>query len=180
MIQEGYAEAIAGDAVRIERLLPGPVERVWAWLAEPERRRLWLAGGEMDPFVGGVIELHFRHAELSDDRELVPEHYRQMHEHGHVNRGRITVYQPPRLLAYTWGHGPDDASEVRFELTPQGDRVRLVLVHQRLQRGDMAVVAGGWHAHLAILGDRLRGLDPEPFWTLHAAVDAEYRRRLPA
>src|SRR5690606_37538578 len=47
------------------RVLPGPVERVWAFLVEPEKRRLWLAGGEMEPRPGGKVALHFRHAELS-------------------------------------------------------------------------------------------------------------------
>src|SRR5690554_1666625 len=150
-----FARTVAADTVRIERLLPGPIERIWNWLTDPEKRRLWLAGGEMEPFVGGNVELQFRHAELSEAGEPVPERYRAMHEHGHVNRGRVTEYQPPRLLAYTWGHGPGDDSEVRFELSPDGERVRLVLTHRRLQGNDMSSVAAGWHAHLGILGDRL-------------------------
>ena len=31
--------------VEIRRLLPGPVERVWAYLTESELRRQWLAAG---------------------------------------------------------------------------------------------------------------------------------------
>lgn len=30
--------------VRLERLLPGPVERVWDYLTQPDLRRTWLAG----------------------------------------------------------------------------------------------------------------------------------------
>ena len=33
--------------LRIERLLPGPIERVWAYLTESDLRRKWLAAGEM-------------------------------------------------------------------------------------------------------------------------------------
>jgi hypothetical protein len=44
----------------------------------------------------------------------------------------------------------------------------------------MLSVAGGWHTHLAILGDNLEGRTPRPFWSTHAKAEAEYARRLPA
>lgn len=170
------AERIAEDAVRLERLLPGPVERVWAWLTDPGLRRRWLAGGPMALHPGGAVELRFRHAGLSPDDGPVPERYREMHAHGHVLPGRVTVCEPPYRLAFTWGGADgDDASEVSFELTPRGDRVRLLLVHRRLRRDDMTGVAAGWHAHLAILGAGLRGDRPPAFWTLHAALETRYR-----
>lgn len=171
------AERVAEDAVRIERLLPGPIERVWAWLTDPELRRLWLAGGPMDLQAGGRVELRFRHAELSADDGPVPERYREVHARGHVLHGRITLCEPPHRLAYTWNDG-EEASEVGFELSPAGDRVRLLLVHRRLRRDDMVSVASGWHAHLAILGERLRNAPPPAFWTLHTALEAHYRERL--
>lgn len=179
-MEDGYAKLVAADTVRIERILPGPVERVWTYLTEPDKRRLWLAGGDMELSVGGEVALHFRHAELSPADGPVPERYRAMHERGHVNRGRVTACEPPRLLAYTWGHSADDASEVRFELSPQGEDVRLVLTHRRLRRGDMPSVAAGWHAHLGILGNRLRDQAPPQFWTLHTALESQYRERLSA
>lgn len=172
---EPDAERIAEDAVRIERLLPGPVERVWTWLTDPDLRRQWLAGGPMDLRDGGAVELRFRHAELSPDEAPVPERYRDMHVHGHVLHGRVTVCEPPHRLAFTWGGDGDAASEVGFELSPQGDRVRLLLVHRRLRRDDMVSVASGWHAHLAILRERLRDAPPPGFWTLHSALEAHYR-----
>ena len=36
-------EIIDTQTVRFERLLPGPIERVWAYLTESEKRRKWLA-----------------------------------------------------------------------------------------------------------------------------------------
>ena len=38
------ATATATDTVRLERLLPGPIERVWAYLTEPDKRATWFAG----------------------------------------------------------------------------------------------------------------------------------------
>ncbi|MEZ0470301.1 SRPBCC family protein [Luteimonas salinilitoris] len=179
-MNDAYAELTASDTVRIERLLPGPIERVWAWLTEPDKRRQWLAGGGMELRVGGAVELRFRHAELSPVQGPVPERYREMHENGHVNHGRVTTCDPPRRLAYTWGDTGDDASEVAFELSPQGDRVLLVLTHRRLQRSDMASVASGWHAHLCILLDRLHDRLPANFWIAHTRLEREYAKRLPA
>jgi uncharacterized protein YndB with AHSA1/START domain len=33
-----FATATATDTLRIERILPGPVERVWAYLTERDKR----------------------------------------------------------------------------------------------------------------------------------------------
>ena len=34
-------------SLRLQRRLPGPIERVWAYLTEPDKRATWLAGGPM-------------------------------------------------------------------------------------------------------------------------------------
>src|SRR5690606_7556689 len=55
MRDEAVADGEIMDAhtVRFERVLPGPIERVWACLTEPEKRRTWLAGGTMELREGG-------------------------------------------------------------------------------------------------------------------------------
>lgn len=97
-----YGKATGRDSVRIERLLPGPIERVWSYLTESEKRGRWLATGEMELRVGGKVSLHFLHANLTDHQEAIPERYKSM-ECGAGFTGTITQYDPPRLLAYTWG-----------------------------------------------------------------------------
>ena len=57
-----YGIVTEAGAVRFERLLPGPIERVWAYLTEPEKRGTWLAAGPMELRVGGRVELNFHHA----------------------------------------------------------------------------------------------------------------------
>ena len=54
--------------VRLERLLPGPVERIWAYLTDGEKRARWLAAGSTEERVGGKVVLRFRHADLSPER----------------------------------------------------------------------------------------------------------------
>jgi hypothetical protein len=64
------ASLIPPSTVGFERLLPGPVERVWAYLVESDKRATWLAAGNFDLRLGGRIELHFENDKLSDDRRL--------------------------------------------------------------------------------------------------------------
>lgn len=161
--------------VRFERLLPGPIERVWAFLTESDKRAVWLAAGPMDLRAGGAVELSFRNAELSPRPAPAPDKYRHI-ENGGTVRGRVTRCEPPRLLSFTRDDGGASDSEVTFELQPQADRVFLVLTHRRLT--DMLEVASGWHKHLAILADGLAGRTPEPFWSEHGRIENEYRRML--
>jgi uncharacterized protein YndB with AHSA1/START domain len=170
---DDYGTVTERGTVRIERLLPGPMERIWAWLTEPEKRAKWLAGGPMELFVGGRAELAFRHADLSAEK-TPPEKFRRM-DAGHTLECRITACDPPRLLAYTWGK---DWGEVTFALTPRGAEVLLVLTHRRLPAGGMASVSAGWHTHLCILADRLDEREPAGFWSTYTRLEAEYTQRL--
>jgi uncharacterized protein YndB with AHSA1/START domain len=161
--------------IRFERLLPGPIERVWAYLTESDKRGKWLASGAVEPRVGGRVELHFRHADLSPQKEPIPDKYKQL-ECGASFTAHVTRCEPPRLLSHTWA----DGSEVTFELTSQGGGTLLVLTHRRLTSDIMSSVAGGWHTHLGILIDHLSGRTPQPFWSTHAPLEGEYERRIAA
>ena len=175
-----YAAVTEPGTVEIQRLLPGPIERVWASLTESERRRKWLASGEMDLRAGGEVHLHFHHAELSPHREPIPERYRSM-ENGHDSTGRIIECDPPRRLGFTWDESDAAPSEVSFDLSVREDEVLLVVTHRRLaDRAAMLGVAGGWHTHLDILLDHLNGDVPRPFWATHTKMEAEYARRFEA
>jgi uncharacterized protein YndB with AHSA1/START domain len=161
--------------VRLERNLPGPIDRVWEYLTVSEKRGKWLATGEIEQRVGGLVNLHWRHADLSPVKEAIPARYGDM-EQGHHMEGAVTACNPPHLLSFTWGE-PPTPSEVTFELTEQGERVLLVVTHRHLpNREAMVSVGGGWHTHLGILIDHLHGAEPRPFWSSHAAMEAEYQK----
>ena len=165
--------------VRFQRVLPGPIERVWAFLTESEKRGSWLASGPMELRVGGGVELTFNNSDLSPHAETTPDRYAS--REGSSLCGRVTRCEPPRLLSYSWGGEPGEASEVTFELTPRDGDVLLVLTHRRLGgRGAMVSVGSGWHTHLDILLDHLGGREPRPFWSTHARLEAAYEKRLPA
>lgn len=164
---------IEQGTVRLERLLPGPIERVWAYLTESDKRATWFAGGTFDLRVGGKADLHFNHADLS--AEKTPDEYKDKKSDF---PGKITRVEPPRLLSYTFGATRPE-SEVTFELEPRGKDVLLVVTHRRLaERALMVKVASGWDAHVGILGDRLNGVEPRPFWSTHAKLVREYEARL--
>jgi uncharacterized protein YndB with AHSA1/START domain len=170
-----YGTILESGAIRFERRLPGPIERVWDYLTDADKRGKWLARGAVQPRVGGGVELHFRHADLSPRKQEIPEKYRK-YENGASFTAEVTRCEPPSLLSHTWA----DGSEVTFELTPQGGDVLLVLTHRRLTPAGMLSVAGGWHTHLGILVDHLNGRTPEPFWSTYGPVEAEYERRITA
>lgn len=114
----GYGVLTEARAVRLERLLPGPIERVWSYLTDSGKRGSWLASGEMELRVGGRVEHVFRNSQLTGHDDPPPAKYAQ-HAGESRMQGRITACEPPRLLAYTWQGAPGEDSEVTFELTPR-------------------------------------------------------------
>ena len=180
MNSQDYGVITAPDTVRIERTLPGPIERVWAYLTDPAKRATWLAGGSIDLRPGGAMALTFHNNTLAAADDAPPPKYEkyggQMTESAHV-----IACEPPRLLSHTWGEGNGARSEVQFELTPRGDKVHLVMTHRRLpNRGEMLSVSGGWHVHLDILAARLEEREAPSIWRARARGESEYERRIPA
>lgn len=176
-----YGVLTAPDTLRIERLLPGPIERVWSYLTESDKRARWLAAGDMDLQVGGRVEHVFRNWELTENDDPPPAKYAKYAEHAGESRmlGRIIACEPPHSLTYTWGEAAGEYSEVTFELTGRGTKVMLVLTHRRLANRDEKLgVSAGWHTHLDILADRLRGRTSPGFWHTHTRLEAEYAKRI--
>jgi uncharacterized protein YndB with AHSA1/START domain len=170
---DAYGTLIEPTTLKIQRLLPGPVERVWAYLTEGELRRKWLAAGDMESKVGAPFELVWRNDELTDPPGERPAGFSAEHR----MQSRITEIDPPRKLSFTWNNSGD----VSFELEPRGDKVLLTLIHRRLPDRKMLLgVSGGWHMHLDVLVARVGGREPAPFWDGMMRLRAEYDRRLPA
>ena len=174
-----YGVITEAGAIRFERLLPGPIERVWEYLVDPEKRRLWLAAGPMDLRPGGNMELVWNNSELARPDETVPERYAS-HAGEHRMKGHVLRVEPPRLLAHSWDEGDGGDSEVVYELEERGDMVLLTLTNRRLPtRAALVGVAGGWHTHLEMLAARLEGREGPRFWDLVDRVEREYEERIP-
>jgi uncharacterized protein YndB with AHSA1/START domain len=174
-----YGIVTEAGTVRLERVLPGPIERVWAYLTESEKRGKWFASGPMELRAGGRLEFHFHNSDLSPYDEPTPERYKECE--GMTSNGRVTRCEPPHLLSFSWGEEPGDESEVTFELADRDGEVLMVLTHRRLRnREEMVSVASGWHVHVGILIDHLNGQEPKPFWSTHEKLETEYDERFAA
>ncbi len=175
-MQDDHAVMTTPTTLTIERMVPGPVERVWSYLVDPDLRQRWFAAGPMDPRVGGRVRFEFDHSGIS--AAPTPEKYAD--EAVSAMAGEVTRWAPPTLLAFTWTENGDEASEVTITLTPEGDRVRLRLVHERLVGHETQIgVCAGWHAHLDLLTDLLEGRPARDFWVHHMPLEDAYRERLP-
>jgi uncharacterized protein YndB with AHSA1/START domain len=170
---DDYGVLTEPATLKLERLLPGPIERVWSHLTDSDLRRQWLAAGDMSMEIGAPVELVWRNDELTDPPGNRPEGFSVEHS----MTSRITELDPPRRLAISW----NGTGDVSFDLEPKGDQVLLTLVHRRIpERSTRLMVGAGWHMHLEILSARISGREPEPFWDGWTRLKAEYDRRLPA
>lgn len=169
------AYGVLGESatLTIRRVLPGPVERVWAYLTDSDLRRQWLASGEMELRVGAEFEFVWRNDELNDPPSERPEGFPEEHR----MLSQITVLDPPHRLSISWG----STGGVDFTLESQGDEVLLTLVHHRLPDGEVMLnVSAGWHMHLDILVARAKNVEPAPFWDGWIRLKKEYGKRIPA
>ena len=164
------------------RLLPGPIEKVWAYLWDSEKRGEWFAKGPMPTMPGETFEMTFKHSDMSPHKAPPPERMKETDAKGHTSKNRLLKYEPPHLLAFTFGgeKNPDAVSEVEFKLEPQGDMVRFTLTHTKIPDRSVALgVSGGWTSHLAVLQYRAEGKVPPAFWDIWRQYDGVYADRIP-
>lgn len=148
-------------ALRFERRLAHPPEKVWRALTETDRLRAWFVQIldydrlVIDPRPGARLEF-----------PPAPEHAGLGTGHGEVLRA-----DPPYLLEYTW-----DAETLRWELTPDGPGCLLVFTDIFPDRGSASALGAGWHAGLDLLQAALDGTPPAPpAWE---RLHADYERAL--
>jgi uncharacterized protein YndB with AHSA1/START domain len=165
-----YGALVEPATLRIERLLQGPIERVWAYLTDSDLRRQWLAAGTMELKPGAPFEFVWRNDELSDPPGRRPDGFPEEHR----MKATILESQPPHRLMITWGSD----SDVSFELEPRGAQVLLTVIHRRLpDRSTTLNVGAGWHAHLDLLVACLNGEAKSSFWSSWAELRAAYEKR---
>ena len=133
------ADAIKQDhngrtMLRFERVLGHPIERVWGALIEPPEQAAWHPTPfEIEPVLGGTIK------------------YRPSANIPAMPDGEVLEYDPPHLLAHTWGE-----DLLRWELHPHQEGCLLVLTHTFDDHLKAARDAAGWHLCLDALRASLR------------------------
>ncbi len=175
-----FGQLIDPHTVRFERLLPGPIERIWDYLADGKKRGEWFAAGDLPARPGESFELRFKHQDLSPNKAPPPQGFEEMDQKGHVATNTLLALDKPRRMVFTFGPSTrDGVSEVEFRLQEEaGNKVRLILTHSKIPDRKFARdVSGGWHAHLAILQDKAEGRTPPAFWDVWRKYDGVYDTR---
>lgn len=125
----GKLETIEGrPALRFERRLGHPIERVWRAITDPDELEAWfVARVDWTPEVGETFE--------AMDQS-----------------GEVTDVEPPTLLAWTWG-----GERFCFELSGGEDGCLLAFTHVFNERRFGAQHATGWEVHFRRLDALLAG-----------------------
>lgn len=174
--KDEYGEITAPGTIRFQRVLPGPLERVWAYITESEKRGRWFASGEWELEPGGRAPLNFHHADLTPHDETVPEKFKDI-ENGVSFECKVHRCEPPHRVSILWTESWGE-TEVTFELEERDDgKVLLTLTHGPLTGDGMRDAGPGWHVHLAILTACLEDREPAPFWEAITRLEAEYTER---
>jgi uncharacterized protein YndB with AHSA1/START domain len=125
----GTLETIDGrPALRFERMLAHPVERVWRAISDPAELERWFpAAADWTPATGETFEAH-------------------------GGSGEVIEVDAPHRLAWTFG-----GDRYSFELAAQEDGCRLTFTHVFDDRALAAQTAAGWETYLSRLEPHLAG-----------------------
>ncbi|HEY5105277.1 MAG TPA: SRPBCC domain-containing protein [Caulobacteraceae bacterium] len=116
-------------AMRFERFIARPAEKVWAALTTPEQVAQWLGEPvDFDLRAGGRFGFKFPGA----GNDLSPA------------GGVIRAYEPPHLLAFEL-NGPGGDTVITWALTPERNGCRLVFTQSGLTPWWFFGGMGGWH-----------------------------------
>ena len=162
------ARRIDANTVCLERLLPLPPARAWAYLTESSLMATWLAPGTVEPRVGGRVELKFE-----------PDDSPRRDRPGARIEGQVGRYEPATALSYGWvdPKTPAGASEVAFTLEPRGEATLLRITHGKVAEAGLSSVAAAWHTHAELLLAHLAGKEAPPFPSLFKPLRERYQAR---
>ena len=136
-------------AITVEEIVPHAADIVWKVLTTPELIQRWLMRNDFTPGVGRRFTMQAR----------------PMGDWDGTVSCEITVWNPPRELAYTWVGGSSANPEygaaldstVTWTLTPApgGTRVRMVHDGFRSPRNDMGYteMSKGWNTVLSRISE---------------------------
>jgi uncharacterized protein YndB with AHSA1/START domain len=125
-------------AIRLERLLPAPVDEVFDAMTDPTRMADWFSPiGRAEVEAEAVVGGRLRVVMVEDDVRI---------EHD----GEFLEVLRPTRLSFTWRSRftGGRATVVTIELSGEGEKTRLLLRHDWLPRDARASHEGGWGAIL--------------------------------
>ena len=94
MTDAPYGTLSEPATLTMDRLLPGPIERVWTWITDSDHRRRWLAAGPMELTPGGAVDLVWRNDELTTPPGTRPEGMKTIRRATSATTGRGWARSP--------------------------------------------------------------------------------------
>ncbi len=134
-------------------------EAVWQMLTDSSAMAQWLAPGTIEPRVGGAAKIDFA-------------------DSGTVIDSQVLAFEPLTLLSYSWSHAGEPERVLRWELTEDGPKTKLVLTVAIPTGEDAAKACAGFDAHLEMLAAALEGVSIKFPFDLFLAARAAYRSQL--
>lgn len=172
-----YGRLIGPAEIEFRRRIDADIEKVWQFLVDPEKRKLWFCGGSTDDHVGGRIVMEFDHRRLSSSE--APEKYSE--EITVTHHAEILEYDPPNRLAFTWfesGGAADSKVEISLSATADGS-TELHLVHTGIVDRELMIgILAGWHGHFDLMAETMSGPRKTDFWINHMELEGEYAGRI--
>lgn len=168
-----YGRQTGPESLEFTRIFAAPIDKVWQFLVDPEKRQLWFCGGTTDDHVGGKIVMEFDHRRLSETAP--PEKYAS--EETAMHQAEILEYDPPHRLAFTWFESAGTtSSKVEISLHAlDAASTRLHLAHTGVIGREMLIgVFAGWHGHFDLMAEVLVGPRKTDFWVRDQELEAEY------
>jgi uncharacterized protein YndB with AHSA1/START domain/tRNA A-37 threonylcarbamoyl transferase component Bud32 len=141
------------STIRLEQMVPAPIERVFAAWVTPASMANWYAPS--DEFTTPIAEVDFRVGGKYRVAMKAPDR-----PEPHIVSGQYCTIDYPRSLSFTWAWDapqPDvHETQVTLEFHEQGDATNVVLLHERFRdEGQRQSHATGWTGCLARLARKI-------------------------
>src|ERR1700759_4927443 len=93
VMDTAFGKMVDAHTVVFERLLPGPVERVFEYLWDGKKRGEWFASGAMPTMPGERFHMRFKHSDYSPHKSPPPERMKEVDEKGHDSTNTLITYE---------------------------------------------------------------------------------------
>jgi len=95
-----FGRATAPDTFVLERTLKAPIDRVWSYFVDGDKRSRWFTGGDTLSANGQAFSILFAHRNITNEKP--PERWAQMESGEFAMTGRVLAFDPPHLLVGRW------------------------------------------------------------------------------
>lgn len=143
-------------ALRYERRLAHPPEKVWRALTESDSLRHWFPADIVgERAAGATVQLPFWPDGAEESKQTLEEAGVDPAtvDFEEALPGKIVAFDPPKLFELIWGNADGEADVLRFELEPAGDATLLIFTTWPGEPGPLGNggTAAGWHVCLDAL-----------------------------